>query len=76
MLNIYKKLGMPLDNKYFAEKMRESRLRRKQTDKTFYKKYLFTIDINGQKYVFRSKQDIKIDRIDKKDVLPEYIKTF
>ena len=67
---------MTVDNKYFAEKMRESRLRRKNADKSFYKKYLYMIEINGNKYVYRSKQDIKIERIDKTIITPEYIKTF
>ena len=34
---------------YFAIKMRESRERRKNADKTFYKKFLYSIDINGKK---------------------------
>lgn len=67
---------MPLDKQYFAQKMKESRQRRKEADKNFYKKYLFSIDINGQKYVFRNKQDIKIERMNKNDLQPEYIKTF
>ena len=67
---------MTVDNKYFAQKMRESRLRRKNADKSFYKKYLYMIEINGSKYVYRSKQDIKIERIDKTIITPEYIKTF
>ena len=61
---------------YFATKMRESRLRRKKADKTFYKKFLYTIDINGQKYVFLSKSDIKVEKIPKSEILPDYIKLY
>ena len=67
---------MPKDNKYFAMKMRESRLRRKQRDNTFYKKFLYVVEINGKKYVYRNKADIKIERVDKNDILPNYIKTY
>ena len=63
-------------NKYFAEKMRESRLRRKNADKTFYKKYLYTIEVDGKKYLFLNKRDIKIKKINKNKNLSEYIKTF
>ena len=64
------------DNKYFAQKMKESRLRRKKADKTFYKKFVYAIDINGKKYLYLNKYDIKINKIDKNNILPEYIKTF
>ena len=64
------------DNKYFARKMRESRSRRKQTNQTFYKKYFFTVEVDGKTYVYRSKSDIKINRMHKNDILPDYIKTF
>ena len=67
---------MTVDNKYFAEKMKEYRKRRKKSDKDFYKRYMYVIEINGQKYVYRSKRDIKVDRVDKNDITPEYIKTF
>ena len=67
---------MTVDNKYFAEKMKEYRKRRKKSDKDFYKRYMYVIEINGQKYVYRSKRDIKVDKVDKNDITPEYIKTF
>ena len=56
--------------------MKESRLRCKKADKTFYKKFLYSIDINGKKYLYLNKNDIIINKIDKNDILPEYIKTF
>lgn len=61
---------------YFATKMRESRIRRKNADNTFYKRYLYIIEINGKKYVYRNKSDIKINRIFKDDLQPEYIKLY
>ena len=61
---------------YFAIKMRESRERRKNADKTFYKKFLYTVDINGKKYVYRNKSDIKIHKISKEEIQPEYIKLY
>ena len=64
------------DNKYFAEKMREYRKRKKQADKFYYKKLYFTIELDGKKYLFLNKDDIKINKIYKKDITPEYIKTF
>ena len=67
---------MTMDNKYFAKKMKESRQRRQNADKTFYKKYLYTLEINGQKYVYLSKADIKVEKIDKHDLQPEYIKLY
>ena len=67
---------MMRDNSYFAQKMKESRMRRKNADKLFYKKYLYTIEINGKKYVFLSKQDIKINKIDKNNLPSDHIKTY
>ena len=62
---------------YFSVKMRESRLRRKTEDKTFYKNYLYSVEINGQKYLFLNKQSIKINKIPKNEThSAEYIKTF
>ena len=67
---------MSKDNKYFAEKMREYRKRLKEVDKHFYKKQYYTIELNGKKYLFLNRQDVKISKIFKQDITPEYIKTF
>ena len=64
------------DKSYFAEKMREYRKRRKETNKDYYKRFVYAIDIDGKKYVFRNKGDIKIQKLDKNDILPNYIRTF
>ena len=61
---------------YFATKMRESRARRKNEDKTFYKKYVYTIEIDGKKYVFLNKQDVKINKIHKSKLSSECIKLY
>ena len=78
MPKIYKKDKVaPYKTKaYYQQKMKESRLRRKKADKTFYKKFVYSIDITGKKYIYLNKNDIIINRIDKNDILPEYIKTF
>ena len=61
---------------YYRERMKQSRLRRKKVDKTFYKKFVYAIEIDGKKYLYLNKSDIKINKIDKNDILPEYVKTF
>ena len=78
MPKIYKEGEIPpyKTKEYYRERMKESRLRRKQNDKTFYQKYFYAIEINGKKYLYLNKCDIHINRIDKKNVLPEHIKTF
>ena len=66
------------DNKYYAQKMKESRHRRKKLDKLFYKKFVYTVDIGGKKYVFLSKSDMNITRLHK-DMLKlndQYILTY
>ena len=78
MPKLYKKgeIAPYKTKEYYRQRMQESRLRRKKTDKTFYKKFLYAIEINGTKYLYLNKSDIKIDKIDKSSILPEYIKTY
>ena len=50
MPKIYKECEVaPYKTKeYYRKKMKESRLRRKKTDKTFYKKFVYSIEIDGK----------------------------
>ena len=48
--------------------MRESRKRRAESDKTFYKKFVYMIEIDGIKYVFLNKGDIEIKKVNKKEL--------
>ena len=68
------------DNKYFAQKLKEYRERQKKargsSNKNFFRNYFYTIEVNRKNYVYQSKQDIKINKIHKNEIPPEYIKTF
>lgn len=56
------------DNKYYAQKMKESRHRRKKLDKLFYKQFVYTVDVGNKKYVFLSKSDMNIKRMHKDEL--------
>ena len=78
VFNTKSKIKITRNNSYFAKKMKESRHRRKKLDKLFYKKFVYTVDIDGKKYVFLSKSDMNITRIHKDELKSNdgYVLTF
>ena len=60
-----KKLKITDDPDYYPKKMREYRKRRSNADKLFYKKWIYTIEMNGKKYCFLNPKDVKIEKVSK-----------
>ena len=64
------------DNKYFAKKMREYRLRKKLADPLYYKKIVYTITLNGQQYAVLERDDFKIQKTKKNELNHDCIKLY
>ena len=63
-------------NNYFAKYMREKRTKMIKIDPIFSRQYVWIVEAGDKQIVFKNKRDIKISKINKKDLRKDCVKAF